>query len=262
MSTRVAPTEETPVRTTTTAAAERRWPLLRHRLRDDVAGALAIAAGFFVFVTFMTVVVANVTEIRISGWEVGTQLVRWFVGAMGGYATGLYLPLYVAHGWTRRDAARQTSVSSAVLALTIAVLVTIGFALESLVYRVAGWPQTIDGDHLFSTADQFGWILVEHALVFPVWIAAGALIGAAFQRDSLSGMVSIPVAAAPVVLTEIVVGTGYLGPFRGRVLTESSLVPGAGSLALIVPVVLLSVVGLAALTWLVVRNVAIRERGA
>lgn len=58
----------------------------------------------------------------------------------------------------------------------------------------------------------------------------------------------------------MVVGTGYLGPFPGRTLTESAFVPGAGGLALVVPLVVLTVVGLAALTWLAVRNVAIREQ--
>jgi hypothetical protein len=261
MSTRVAPTEETSVRTTTTAAAERRWPLLRHRFKDDVAGTLVMAAGFFVFVTIVTTFAAYVTEVRVSGWGIGTQLVRWFVGVMGGFVTARYLPLYVAHGWTRRDAARQTAVSTASLALVVAVLVTVGFALEGLVYRLAGWPQALDGDHLFSSADQYGWILAEHALVLLVWIAAGALIGATVPHG-LGTAVTLPaifVAGGAVVVAEVVIGTGYLGPFPGRSLTETDLVPGAGGLALIVPVVLVTVAALATLTWLAVRNVAIRE---
>lgn len=234
--------------------------MLRHRLRIDGAGALVLAAGFFLAVTALTVAVSFVTEIRISGWEVGTQLVRWFVGAIGVYLTAVHLPLYLAHGRTRREVARALAVFGPLYAALVGVLVAVGYALERGVYAIAGWPQRLDDTHLYSSPTDYPLIALEHALVLVVWLAAGALAGAAFYRAAPLGIVAVLAGIAAIVATEVAAGPRAIGPFSTP-LDDLSVFGGAALPVLVAVVVALAcAVALAGATWMVVRDLPVRPR--
>lgn len=237
-----------------------RWLVLRHRLRIDGAGALVLGVGFFLAVTALTVAVSFVAdEIRISGWEVGTHVVRWFVGAMGVYVTAVYLPLYVVHGRTRAEVARQMAVFGVVYAALVGLVVAVGFALEGLIYRLADWPQVLEGPHLYAAPDQYHLILLEHTLLFGAWMAGGALLGAAFYRSGLLGGAMIPLAVVAVAVTENVVGPRYFGPLPPPLLEFAGLGLDASHPALATVATVACIAVVTAGTWLMVRDVPIHS---
>ena len=244
----------------TSPTSHERHVVLRHRLSVDGVGAPIIGVAYLLAVLLLTATVSTFTEIRISGWEAGTQLVRWFVGAIGVYLTAVYLPLYIAYGRTRREVASELALFATVYAVLVGVLVTVGFAIESLVYRIAGWSQTLENVHLFEAPDQYHLILLEHVLVLMVWVAAGAMLGAAFYRRGGLGMVLIPVGLAAVILTEVGTGPGFFGPLPPPLLEIVGLQLGAFSPLPAAATSLVSCVVLLAVTWRIVRDIPIRTQ--
>src|SRR5690625_4632811 len=101
----------------------RRWAIARNRLREDIGAALVLWAAFTVLV-FLIITIVNLfgANITMSGWEIGSQVSRWFVGGIGVYYTSVYLPLFVTHGWTRREAAVQALVPVGAFVLVVSVL--------------------------------------------------------------------------------------------------------------------------------------------
>ena len=145
-----------------------RWVLARHRLRDDALGGLMLWGGFTLVVFAILFVVASFRPIDVSGWEIASQPPRWFVAAMGVYLTAVYLPLYIAHGFTRRESARQLALAAAGTVVLLAALMTLGYAIERVVYRRAGWPQVLLQSHLFDHPNDDPLILLEFLLLFTV----------------------------------------------------------------------------------------------
>jgi hypothetical protein len=243
---------------TTTAPAREKHALLRHRLRIDGGGVVPIGGGFLVLVLAITAVVSLFGEVTTSGWEIGTQVIRWFVGAIGVYLSAVYLPMYVTHGRTRREVLAQHGPFAAIYVVLVAILVTVGFALERLVYRLAGWAQAVGNDHLFTAPDQYLLIFAEHAIVLLVWISAGALLGAAFYRGTALGLLLVPVGLAAVGATELVAGPANIGPLPPPLVEAVGYLPrGAGLLgATATSLVWTALLGVG--TWLLLRDVPIR----
>src|SRR5688572_422289 len=130
--------------------------ITRHRIKIDVPGTVFLWLIFVGFVALVIGVVALFTDIRTSGWEKATQLPRWYAGAIGVYMTALYLPVYIAHGRTRREFLKQSPAAILVTTTVLALLMAIGFGIEYLAYRVAGWPQALSSTHLFDSPTDFG----------------------------------------------------------------------------------------------------------
>ena len=59
------------------------------------------------------------------------------------------LPVYVAHGRTRHEFLRAMTVFVPVAAAMVAALLTLGLALEAVLYRVMDWPQRVPAERLF-----------------------------------------------------------------------------------------------------------------
>lgn len=239
--------------------------VLRHRLKIDGLGVPIIGGGFLLAMLLLTGTVSMFADIRISGWEAGTQVVRWFVGAIGVYLAAIYLPLYVTHGRTRRDTAVDSALFAGIYAALVAVLVAVGFAIERLVYRIAGWTQALESGHLFDAPDQYHLILVEFVVVLAVWVTAGAMMGAAFYRHGGLGMALIPLALAAVVVTEAGAGSTSVGLFFGSpppLLDAIGLSPAAASPLTAAGRSLLVCLVLGAVTWRIVRDVPIRPEVA
>lgn len=250
-----APTTHRP-----SAADPGRHVVLRHRLRIDGVGLPLLAAGLFVATLAVAAVASLRVEVRISGWDIAGQVARWFIGAIGVHLTAVYLPLYVTHGVTRRRVAADTAVFAGIYAVIAAVLMALGFLLEGLVYRLAGWEQGLDA-HLFDTPGQAHVAIAEYGAVFLVWVVAGALLGAGFYRRPGLGFVLIPLALAAVALLEAGIGGAYLAPppvmRLGGLLDLGTFGPWE---ALAVAVVLAAVLG--ALSWLIVRDQPIRPQAS
>lgn len=235
-----------------------RWVLARHRIRDDVLGVAILWAGFLLFVFALIFGVALFNEIQVSGWDIATQVPRWFAGALGVYATAVYLPLYVAHGYTRREAARQLAVATPVILGVMAGLVTLGYAVERAVYAVAGWPQELSQSHLFTSATQYHLAFVEFALLFAVWAAAGAMVGAGFYRHPGLGFATLLPGLALVGAAESVLSPGFF-----EVVTQLTEIVGVNADVSVTASAVVALVATAValpVTWLLVRDLPLRPR--
>ncbi len=246
---------------TTPTAVTDRWVLARHRLGDDAWGVVLLWAGFAVFVFAMIFAVAAFRPIEVSGWETASQIPRWFAGGVGVYLTAVYLPLYIAHGFTRREIARQQFVATLGTLLVMSALMTLGYAIERAVYAVAGWPQALTQSHLFDSATSYSLVFLEFLLLFTVWTAAGAFAGAAIYRNPLNWWFAIPVAIAMIGVSEAALNpgffevvtslTGWLGLTPGGVSVAASVAIVTGCLTVSLPS-----------TWWLVRDLPLRNQRA
>ncbi|GAA3014758.1 hypothetical protein [Streptosporangium longisporum] len=213
-------------------------------------------AGFYVLVALITIGVAIFGTLRISGWEVATQIPRWLALFIGVSLIREFLPLYIAHGQTRREFGAQAAVTVVLYAPAFSALITLGYLLESLLYGLLGRPQTLTSVHLFSSPTQVPLIFTEYLVQGLTWMVAGVLMAAAFYRWQAAGMLSLPFGIALVVLGESAIGGNLRLPFFTSAL-DFDLAPSV-PMALGVGLGCL-LVGLA-LTWPIIRDVPLRNR--
>lgn len=238
------------------------WTIARHRMGEDITGTLVLWVPFALVVGAVIFGIAYFGTVGTSIWEKASQVPRWYAGAVGIHMTALYLPAYIAHGVTRREFARQAPVALLAFCAALAALMTLGFAIESFVYRIAGWPQTLSSPHLFDSVSQYPMVFAEFWLAFTVWAVGGLLLGAAFYRDNGLGFLMIPVAVAALFLIEGSLGTDSTFNALPPVLTFLDLAPEAVSLPRAAGVAAgWSVVG-GGLTWLIVRTLPVRNQSA
>ncbi len=245
--------------TTTTRASSH--VVLRHRLDTDGWAAPLLGGAFFVAVLLVTAAAASFADgASISGWEVGTQIIRWFVGAIGVYLTAVYLPLYVAHGITRRRIATDSGLFVLAYVAIVAVTITVGYGLERVVYGLAGWQQNLERAHLFDATDQYGLVLAEHLVLLVVWMTAGALLGVAFYRGGGAPLAALPAAIVAVALVETVAGPSAFGPVPPPLVERIVFLPSEASLLAAAATAVVSAAVLAAGTWWLVRDVPVRPQ--
>ena len=241
------------------------WTIARHRMRIDVPGAAVLWLLFAAGVAALVAGVAIFGTIAISGWEQASGVPRWYMGITGVYLTWSSLPLYVAHGHTRREFAVQAPVAIAATTTVVALLMTMGYAIETAVYRAAGWPQTLTREHLFDTPDQLLLVFTEFWLVFAVWCLAGALLGAGFYRNQGSlGLLMLPVALLMVGIIEYTVGDGIgsmpFGFVQAVLQPLATLDPGSVATAVAIWSGVMVTGG--TLTWAVIRDMPLRNKPA
>lgn len=236
--------------------------IARHRIKIDAPGAVAIWIPFVLFVALVTGVFDFFGDIRSSGWERASQLPRWYAGAIGVYMTALYLPVYIAHGRTRREFLNQAPVAILVTTTVLATLMAIGFAIENLAYRMAGWPQTLSSTHLFESPTEFGLVVLEFWLAFVVWMVAGTFLGASFYRNPLLGFLMLPVALLAATLVEGSLGGNATVSALPPLLTLFDFIPQSGTVGR----ALATAAGCSAIgwliTWLVVRDLPMKTKTA
>jgi hypothetical protein len=189
-----------------------------------VAGALATdLLGYAVFwlgivLVFMVagmVVIPRVGTVDFSLWQGALGFLRWVVLAGGFMVARSYMPLFVAHGITRRHVLVGAAPVVLGLAVAIGAVVAAGFAAEGAVYGVLGWPQRISGDgsrFLYEQPDQYGLIFVGSACSVLAYLLSGALIGASYTRwGGVLGTLFLPVSFLPALVVEVASGGGWFG---------------------------------------------------
>jgi hypothetical protein len=183
----------------------------------------------------------------------------WYALFIGVYVMNDVLPMYVAQGVTRREFSIQAVIFALIYAAVVATLMTVGFVLESVLYRVMDWPHDLTERHLYASADDVPLIFVESWLQFPVWLGVGAFIAVARYRFDAAGLLTIAPALLPIALVDIAVDS-YTGPADAlfdRFVDPASL-PLLASVALCLAAFLL----VAAMTWPIVRDVPLRTKAA
>lgn len=128
------------------------------------------------------------------------------------YATAVFLPLFVAHGYTRREYTAQVPFFLVAFAVAFSLSMTLGYALEGLIYGWLGWEQGLTNQHLYATPDEYGLVLMEFVMVGAIWSVVGAALGGAFYRRPALGMVLVPIGIVMIAMVELAAGPGYAGP--------------------------------------------------
>ncbi|MFI0419954.1 hypothetical protein [Spongiactinospora sp. 9N601] len=229
----------------------------RRLLAANLYFTLIVYAIFVVVVMGVAVAIGVLGDLESSVWERAVQAARWYVLVIGITVVRLYLPVYVAHGRTRREFAGQAAVFTLLFAPAVSALTALGYLLEGLVYRLGGWPHQIADRHLFGGPGQVPLVLAEYWAQYLVWVSAGVLLGAAFYRLSVGGVLLIPVAAVPVILVHSATDLIQALPIIGRLPMPD--LPGTTGMAITAAIG--GCVLVFALTWTFIRDMPIRNPG-
>ncbi len=234
-----------------------RWPTLRIMLTGHVAFALIIWLLFAVVSALVTAGFAIFGTVTTSIWyTVGTQVPRWFLLGLGVDAITTYLRLHIAHGRTRKDFLRQIGPYAVALSVVSGLLGALGYLAEHGMYSIAGWPARLPEDMVFGRTTDFFAIFGLYSLVFLLWTVIGVLLGAAFVRNVLLGVVTIPLALLVILPGEMLLrvnGMPLIGVLSDRL--APSVLAGLGlSVA--------AVVVAGAAIWAISRDMPMRPKVA
>jgi hypothetical protein len=234
-------------------ADDRTWSIARLLLATHLPFLALCWAVFAAAVLALTVGISLRVTITRSVWDPAATVVRWVALGYGLYFINRLLPVYVAHGRTRREFAASVALFLVVATAMVATLLTLGFVLEAVLYRVVDWPHRVDPERLYD-AGQYGLVFFSYWAMLLIWTTMGLLLAAGFYRSGGMELVVLVVALAMVVVTGYAIGFNGL-PFVGAVVDVADL-PLAGTLALC----LAGLLPEAALTWALVRDIPIRNR--
>jgi hypothetical protein len=233
----------------------RTWSIARLLLATHLPFLALVWVAFVAVVLLITAGIAVRGTITRSVWDPAASVVRWFALGYGLFLVNRLLAVYVAHGKTRREFLRSVAVYVVVAGAAVAALLTLGLALESVLYRAMDWPHQIpDDDRMFDSTTQYPLIFVNYWAMLVIWTTIGLFLAAGFYRSGGWGLVVLPLALVVVVVTGY--GIGFSGlPFVGATVAVADA-PLAATLGLCLAGLLPG----AALTWLLVRDIPIRSK--
>ncbi len=213
---------------------------------------LVALAFLLVAVLLVNSLNTGIPESLGSAWFYLSSVGGWFAAGAAGYMAYWTAPIYVTHGHTRREAMRDSTITLAVLALLITVILIVSFLLEYALFGTLGWTRTIPESRLFAShLDIFG--MINDFLPMILMLAAGgALVGALTYRYESWGWLSF-VPALGLVFAYTILGENSLGLFRPELYTGATAVLMRWLSALLTAGIFLAV------TWLAVRRVPIRS---
>jgi hypothetical protein len=173
-----------------------------------VTGAVAIA-----------VFVANTGSVDASIWVGVHSFTRWLLLVGGIMAARNYVPLFVAHGISRRQVLAGMWPVVAGLAVLLGLASGVAFAVEGLAFDALGWPHVLsdEGDRfVFDRPDDYLVIVPTMAIADLAYLVTGALIGATYTRTGgLFGTLLLPLSVLPVVVVELTAGGWLAGVHEG-----------------------------------------------
>jgi hypothetical protein len=234
-------------------ADDRTWSIARLLYASQLPFLLIAWVVFAAAVVVLTIGIHVLGTVNRSVWDPAVTIVRWFALGYGLYLVNRLLAVYVAHGRTRREFLRSVAVFVVGAGAVLAVLLTAGFALEAVLYRVMDLPQRVAPERLFDSPTEYPLVFLSYWAMLVIWTTIGLLLASGFYRSGGSELVVIALALAMVLVTGY--GIGFNGlPFVGAVVDVADL-PLAGSLGLCLAGLLPGV----AVTWALVRDIPIRN---
>ncbi len=163
----------------------------------DQAWLLAILAGVaFLLAMIVVLIVGQFTNVSISAWGILGSIAPWYLAIMSGWTIYTQLPMFVAHGRTRKWGFSVWGAIAAVLVPMAAVFMVIGYQLERIVYHFADFSFSIDDNYYFDSPGEVHIIFFQYFVTFAVWTVLGGFVGASLYRSDEIGWLSIPVAIA------------------------------------------------------------------
>jgi hypothetical protein len=237
-------------------ADDRTWTIARLLFATHLPFLLLAYGVFVAAVLVITVGIDLRGTVSRSVWDPAVSIVRWFALGYGLYFINRLLPVYVAHGRTRREFLRSVALFGVVAGAVVAALLTLGLALEGVLYRVMDWSHRVEPERLFDTPGQYPLVFLTYWAMLVIWMTIGLLLAAGFYRSGGNELVVIGLALAMVVVTGYALGFSGL-PVVGAVVDVAD-VPLAATLGLCLAGLLPG----AAVTWALVRDIPIRNRVA
>jgi hypothetical protein len=189
-------------------------------------------------------------DVYSSLWNGQSTVFQYAVLAGGIVVATGYLPRIVTNGVTRRAAIDGGLVSLVLLAVTGALLTTLVFAVEHVIFSINDWPHVLDNPddlHIYDRPDQYALILVEVTALYLTHAVAGLVIGAAvFRFGWVWGAGYIGAGAALAIIAEYLVGSGFAGEPLGDMVGLEPPPVGIG----LAGIVVVAVVGGLLARWL------------
>lgn len=251
-----------------TALANLRLPTRRYALGAGLAGEglkyfryWIIAAVAIAFLGPLAL--SRYNDIDLSTWFYAANVAKWFTAFVGGGFLFTLVPNTVAAGLTRRELSVSMGVFGFLWSLALGALTFAGMAAERAYYGAMGWSQGVDADGAVAPIGSWSETLAFAAvypLVYLVYFAAGAAIGAAAYRWEGSGwLILVPILPVVFSLDNALYNTEPFGPgwmgFLGRFVDDW----GRG---IVLPGMALAAVGLAAVAHRILIDIPLRSKKA
>lgn len=190
-----------------------------------------------------------------STWETSASSIKSFVGVMGILMTPLFLPLLVNHGKTRRSFHFGGVWLGIWLTVLSGLFMVVGYGLESVIYSLNGWDNSLKNPHLFEVISPSVLLFLEYFIIALSYFFIGWLIGSMFYRYGWKiGLLSIPAFLLLLAGTEMILSIDWVG--RGML--------AAGVERLAEPLSILACLGLiviaACWNYFILRDVPIRRK--
>ena len=191
-----------------------------------------------------------------SVWESASVSPKIFLMIIGILLTPLSLASFVSSGVTRRHFIGGVSIVISAYAAISALIMTLGYPIEELIYDMNGWPQELQNPHLFTSSSQPGWIFFEYFCLFFAYFGSGWLIGSGFYRFHWGiGILLTLTSLLLAMAMEAVLSSDWIGKLLQTVL-EVERTPHAVVVLLAIIVMALAVVS----NFLMIRHVAIKKK--
>lgn len=191
-----------------------------HLPLTDQLWLLAITAGVtFVSTMLVAAVAGRFVDVKVSGWEIVSGVAPWYLAVMAGWIMYYIVPLFIAHGQTRRFAFETWLKTGAVLVPVASLIMAIGYPLERWIYGLLGYPNSTHELLWFDSDMSFFMVFVRFVLTFLVWYVIGGLVGGAWYRSADWGWLSVLVGALAIGLAGVYNSTGgWLFGFARRLI--------------------------------------------
>lgn len=232
------------------------WAIARLLFATHLPLLLVLWAIFAVIVVGVGIGLAIFNTVTFSVWDGATKVVRWFALGYGIYLIHHLLPTLIAHGQTRRTFMLQASLFTVVATIVLGALMTLGYVLETAVYRALDWQPALTAAQAFISVGRLPMTFFTCLAMFLVWTVSGALLGAGFYRAEELALVTLPIAL--LLISAAGVAIGYTGlPFIG-IFIDRLDIPLAVAGPLSAGAFLLGLW----LIWVIVRDIPLRKRTA
>jgi hypothetical protein len=135
-----------------------------------------------------------------AGWQ------RWPLAGAGFTMIATFLPLFATNGATRRRLAQSAMVTAVVLAVAGAVVITVGYALEALLYRAEGWTHAVSEGGRTIGSVGYPALLTMYSVTLAAYFVGGWLVAVGVYRLGWWGLVpGLAAGFALVILVEYLV---------------------------------------------------------
>lgn len=166
--------------------------------------------SFVAVALVLRILIAVVNEFDASIWAAGVSISPVFLSVVGAVAGGLVMPRYIAQGVTRRHFAIGAIATIVGCALVAGIVIMAGFAVEDVMYRMAGIHHVLAEPTVYSSFPRALAVFASYVLLNAAYMCGGWTAGVGFYRWSwVGGFLYLPLAVLPVPLVEWLVGSDW-----------------------------------------------------